>query len=63
MTTDEMIIYINTSLKRASDSGELSDIGKKFISERMKKSEAEGGFSEYWKTISLEDALAKKQIV
>lgn len=52
-----MITYINTSLKRASDKGCLSSIGEKSISERMKKSKKDGGYTEYWKTVSLEEAL------
>lgn len=60
MNTQEMIIYINTSLKRISEKGTLSDIGEKYIDERMKKSEDQGGFSEYWKTISFEEAMKIK---
>jgi hypothetical protein len=60
MTAPEMIEYINTSLKQASPTGVLSNMGEKFIEERMKKSEADGGFSDHWKNISLEDALKQK---
>lgn len=55
MTSTEMINYINKKLKQISPTGCLSITGEKFIEERMKKSESEGGFSEYWKNISLED--------
>lgn len=60
MTSKEMIEYINNSLKRASETGSLTVIGEKFIQERMTKSEDQGGFSNYWKEVSLEDALKNK---
>ena len=60
MNTKEMIEYINNSLQTASSTGHLSELGEKFIDERMRKSEDQGGFSNYWKETSLEDALKNK---
>lgn len=51
-----MIEYINKLMSR--DQLKLSDAGEKSVRDRWKKSEAEGGYSEYWKEVSLAEALS-----
>ena len=56
MITKEMIDFINIKFKAISDTGKLSEIGEKYIEERMNKKEDQGGFSDYWKNVSFDDA-------
>lgn len=56
MTGKEMIEFINIKLKKDSENGHLSKVGEKYVEDRMKATGVEG-YSQYWKDISLEDAL------
>jgi len=59
MVLEEMIEYINKSLSR--DRLRLSKIGEDAIKDRWKKKEDQGGYSNYWKEVSLEDALKRRK--
>lgn len=46
---DKLLVYINARLATAGLT--LSEKGKEAIYERWNKSEATGGYSEYWRTL------------
>lgn len=56
MTGKEMIEFINIKLKKASEIGHLTKVGEKYVEDKMKSTGVEG-YSQYWKDISLKDAL------
>jgi len=58
MTLDEMYKYIDDGLSK--EGLVLSEFGKEEVAKRWKKKEDQGGFSIYWKDISLEEALKNK---
>ena len=54
MTLEELITYTEKSLSKSSLC--LSELAKAEMKKRYAKSETEGGYSKYWKEISLKDA-------
>lgn len=58
MQSGEIVTYVNNSLGKSGL--KLSEAGEKAILERYKKSEKDGGFSEHWRNISLEDAESNR---
>jgi hypothetical protein len=60
MKVEELITYVDNSMK--SSGLKLSELAKTEIMKRFKNPEDQGGYSEYWKTISLEEANSKRKL-
>lgn len=58
MTVDELIQYTEQDMKPSNL--KLSDLAKSEMKKRYTKSENEGGYSNYWKEVSLAEANTKR---
>jgi hypothetical protein len=60
MTFEELVLYTEQSL--AKSGLKISDLGNQEMKKRFAKSENDGGYSDYWKNLSLEEANSKRNL-